>query len=106
MKYILTNIQYEDAIIHYLNEMYGDLEEYETDKHPNIIFFIKDKKVYMEQELESGYLMVDYYTIWTDLKTLFGLEYNEIQGIISKWVEETYKSKGVTPHAADVREYP
>ena len=97
MKYIITESKLEKAIIHFLNKSYGDLKEYKTDEYPNSIFYIKDKKVYMEQNLKSDYLWVDYYTIWVDLEGWFSLEYDEIQSIISKWVEESYNMRGVTP---------
>ena len=96
MKYIITESKLDRVVIKYLNKEYGDLEEYTTDKRPDNVFFVKDKKVYMEQDLKNGYLYVDYYTIWTDLKNIFGLERHEIQRIIKKWVEETYKLRGVT----------
>ena len=87
----------ENVVIKYLNKMYGDLEEYKTDKHPDSVFFVKGKKIYMEQDLENDDLWIDYYTIWKDLRNTFSLEDDEIQSIISKWVEETYKLRGVTP---------
>ena len=87
----------ENVVIKYLNKMYGDLEEYKTDKHPDSVFFVKGKKIYMEQDLENDDLWIDYYTIWSDLENTFLLEYDEIQSIITKWVEETYKLRGVTP---------
>ena len=96
MKYIITENQLEDGIIHYLNEMYGDLEEYRIDEYPDTVLFVRGNEVYMEQELESGRIYVDYDTIWTDLKTIFSLEEHEIKEIITKWVEETYKLEGVT----------
>ena len=100
MKYIITESKLEQVVIKYLNKVYGDLEEYRTDGVPDSVFFVKGKKIYMEQELESGRLYVDYYTIWTDLKTIFSLETPEIQSIIIKWVEETYKLRGVTTFIA------
>jgi hypothetical protein len=98
MKYIITESKLEQVVIKYLNKFYGDFEEYRTDEVPDSVFFVKGKKIYMEQKLESGRLYVDYYTIWTDLKTIFSLETPEIQSIITKWVEETYKLRGVTTH--------
>ena len=97
MKYIITENQNEKLIIKYLNNEYGDLKEYRTDEHPNTIFYVKDNKVYMEQDLENGNLWIDYYTIWTELETIFGLEDDKIRRIITKWVEETYNIEGVTP---------
>ncbi len=106
MKYIITESKLEQVVIKYLNKAYGDLEEYRTDEYPNSIFYVKDKKVYMEQDLETfevGMLWVDYNTIWSDLKNIFGLESPEIKHIITKWAEETYKLKDVTPNIVSLR---
>ena len=91
------NNKLEHIVIKYLNKFYGDLEEHRTDRYLNIIFFVKNKKVFMEQDLENGRLWVDYDTIWSDLVDTFSLEYDEIQSIIIKWVEVTYNLRGVTP---------
>ena len=91
------NNKLEHIVIKYLNKLYGDLEEHRTDRYLNIIFFVKNKKVFMEQDLENGRLWVDYDTIWSDLVDTFSLEYDEIQSIIIKWVEVTYNLRGVTP---------
>jgi hypothetical protein len=99
MKYIITENQLEDGVIYYLNEMYGDLEEYRTDEYPHKVFYMKGDNLYMEHNLKNGRLWVDTDTIWTDLKTIFSLENPEIQNVITKWVEETYKIQGVTPIA-------
>jgi len=91
------NNKLEHIIIKYLNKVYGDLGEYRKNDYPNSVFFVKSKKVYMEQDLKNRRLYVDYGTIWSDLEDTFSLERGEIKSIISKWVEETYKLKGVTP---------
>ena len=91
------NQKIEHTAIKYLDEFYGDLEEYTTDKRPDSVFFVKDKKVYMEHDLKNGYLFVDYDTIWQDLETIFSSEITENQRIITKWVEDTYNIEGVTP---------
>jgi hypothetical protein len=85
--------------------MYGDLEEYRTDEYPDRVIYIKDKIVYMELNSENGDLWVDLDTIWTDLKTIFSLKAHEIQSIITKWVEETYNLKGVTPDDVELCEF-
>ena len=105
MKYIITENQNEKLIIKYLNNEYGDLKKIKTDRYPNSIFFVKDKKIYMEQDLKNGYLWIDYFTIWKDLRTIFSIEDDEIRNIITKWVEETYKLRGVTPQMTHVYVY-
>jgi hypothetical protein len=97
MKYIITENKMGKVILHFLNTGYGDLTEYRTDEYPNSIFYMKDNKVYMEQDKKNGVLWVDEESIWADLKEWFSLERNDSQSIIKKWVEETYNIKGVTP---------
>jgi len=99
MKYIITESQFEDSAIYYLNEMYGDLEEYITDEEPDRVLYMKNDKVYMELEVASegyNYLYVEYETIWGDLKNMFSLKTDEIRQIITKWMEETYHLDGNT----------
>ena len=92
----MTN-KMEQVIFHFLNKMYGDLTEYKTDEYPDSIFYIRGKKVYMIQDMKNGELWVEYYTIWQDLKMWFSLNYQDIQSVITKWVEETYNIRGLTP---------
>ena len=96
MKYIITESKLDRVIIKYLNRFYGDLEEYRTDEYPDRVFYVKDKKVYMEFKSENGNLWIDYDTIWEDLKTVFSLKFIKMEHIITKWVEDTYKLKDVT----------
>ena len=104
MKYIITENQNEKLIIKYLNKEYGDLEEYKTDEEPVSLLFVKDKIVYMELRLRNQWLMVNYSTIWEDLKNIFGIEYGgERALIITKWVKETYKLRGITPYINSIR---
>jgi len=91
------NNKLEHIVLKYLNKVYGDLEECIHDKYPNSIYFVKGKKVYMEQDLKNRRLYVDYGIIWSDLGDTFSLKYNEIQSTITKWVEETYNLRGFTP---------
>ena len=100
LKYLLylcqmENIAFENGVIHYLNEMYGDLAEYTTDKRPNRVFYVKDNRAYMEKMLRSNVLWVDYDTIWEDLENIFGLDRYESQYIITNWVKETYNLRGI-----------
>lgn len=106
MKYIITESKLEQVAIKYLNNVYGDLKEYTTEKHPNRVFYMKDDKVYMELEMELDYdvIWVEYETIWGELETIFSLKKPEIQEIITKWVKETYKLRGIRPHPIRVDE--
>ena len=77
-------------IIKYLNSEYGDLEQYETEKYRELIFFMKDGKVIFDYNKKNGYVAVSYDKIWSFLKNFFGLKYEEIQGLTKEWVEEHY----------------
>ena len=79
------------AVLKYLNSEYGDLEPYETDKHPNHIFFMKDGELIFDYNKKNGIVIFSYDKIWSFLKSFFGLEYKEIQDITKEWVEEHYK---------------
>mgnify|MGYP003704531233 FL=1 len=100
MKYIITEGQNDKIIIRYLNSEYGDLEEYRTDKYPKSVFYVKDKKVYMEMGLGDYLLWVDHYSIWEDLINIFSLDDEEIERIITKCVEERYNIYGIPPLGA------
>ena len=97
MRYIITENKLEKVIIKYLNRFYGDLKEYTREKSPNSVYLVKDNKVYMELDTKYNGLYVDYTTIWEDLINIIGGKYDEIKRIIKKWVEETYKLRGVSP---------
>jgi len=92
------NNKIEHIAIKYLNKLYGDLEEYRTEDN---LFFIKGKKVYMEQDLTDGGLWICYDLIWGDLKDTFSLEFDDIQSIIKKWVKVTYNLNNVNPCLLD-----
>ena len=100
MKYIITETKLDNVVIKYLNKMYGDLEEYRKDSYPDSVFFVKDKKVFMEQELKYNELWINN-TIWKDLEDTFSLEYDEIQSIITKWAEDTYNLRDVISNFAN-----
>ena len=97
MKYIITENKLEQVILHFLNKGYGDLTEYRDDEYPDAIFYIRGKKVYMEQEVDNGRLLVDYGTIWKDLENWFSMDDNDIEYVIKKWVEVAYNLRDVRP---------
>ena len=96
MKVIITESQKNIAIIKYLNSEFSDLTPYETEKYPDYIFFMKDGEVVFDYNKENGVVYISYDKIWSFLKNFFGLEYEEIQGLTKKWVEEHYKLRVIT----------
>ena len=79
------------AVLKYLNTIYGDLTPFETDKHPNFIFFMKDGEVIFDYNKKNGKVYISYDRIWSFLESFFGLKYEEIQDLTKEWVEEHYK---------------
>ena len=80
----------------WLTDNYGDLEEYETDKYPNNIFYMKDGEVILDYNRKNGDCRINYYEIWSFLKSVFQLDFEEIQDITKEWVEEHYKLRVTT----------
>ena len=93
----LLKSKLEKSAIRYLNEMYGDLEVYRTDKFPDCVYFVKDGRFYMRQDLGGSRLYIDNDTMWSELENIFGLNRDEIKHIITKWAEQTYNLIGVIP---------
>ena len=77
----------------WLTNNYGDLEEYETDKYPDYIFYIKGGKMMLQYNQKNGYCYINLREIWSFLKLMFSMEYDEIQKVTKEWVEEHYKLK-------------
>jgi hypothetical protein len=95
MKYIITESKLNKTILKWLNSEYGDLTPYETEEYTDYIFFKKNDTVIFDYNKKNGVVTISYDHIWSFLENFFGLEYEEIQDLIKKWVEEHYKL-GVT----------
>ena len=83
-------------IIKYLNSEYPELEQFETEKYPDYIFFMKDGEVVFDYNKKNGLVVVSYDKIWSFLKSFFDLEHKEIQVLTKEWVEEHYKLRSTT----------
>jgi len=47
------------------------------------------------------------YSFWTEFSELFSLEYREAQSFITRWIEDTYRLKGIdTPFPLQMFESP
>ena len=80
----------EHIVIKYLNREYGDLAKHKPSENSYMLFFVRGRMTFMELKCRSQILLVDHSTIWSDLVNTFGLEENEIQNIIVKWLNHTY----------------
>ena len=84
------------AIIKWLNLEYGDLTPYETKEYRDYIFYNKDGEVIFYYNKKNKYVFISNNKIWSFLENFFGLEYDEIQDLTKKWVEEHYKLRVTT----------
>ena len=73
------------------------LEIVTSKKYPGSIFFIKDGFVVMEQDKKYQDFYFDYDEIWSFFESVFGMEYQQIEEVLSYWLEETLKLKDYTP---------
>ena len=87
---------YENNPLEYLDN-FKDLEIVKSEKYPNSIFYRKTGKVVMEQNKQTKRFWFDYDEIWSFFEKVFGMEYQEIQELLTKWLEETFNLEGYTP---------
>ena len=95
MKYIITESQYNKAIDEFITFQLEPHEEKTSKKYPNSIFWVKDGEVIVEIQ-KSKYFWVKH-EIWSTISSMFSLEYEETQEVISEWLEEHYKLGLLTP---------
>jgi hypothetical protein len=97
----------KNKIIKYLNSEYPELEQFETEKYPDYIFFMKDGKFIFYYNKKNGSVGISYDKIWSFLESFFGIEYEEIQDLTKQWVEEHYKlDVTTTPKEAVILDVP
>lgn len=88
---VITDSRLEKIVINWLNDKYGDLESYETDKHPNHIFYIKDGKIILEYSKINNFLYVSYDEIWSVLESYFNMNYDQVKEILTIWVGQEFQ---------------
>ena len=100
MKIIITENKLEKSSIHWLIKNYGDLESSEN-THPFYVVYKKGDKVIFAYNERYNKVYISYDEIWSFFEKFFGMEYEQIQDIIKKWVKENYKLKISQVHWTD-----
>jgi len=97
MKYIITENKLDKVVITWLNNKFGNLKP--IVKVGRTIYVNEDRLplFYYYQEIKNGDVHINYDEIWSFLESFFGIEYEQIEGIIKQWLRETYNLKGLTP---------
>ena len=60
MKIIITESRLERLGINWLNNNFGDLKPYETEKYPNQVFYRKGKEIIFKYNKKNGQVFVNY----------------------------------------------
>ncbi len=87
---------YQDNPLEFLNQ-FNDLTPVEKGEG---IFYVDENRLplfYYYKDEKNGYVYINVGRIWSFFEDVIGLEYDEIQGIMEKWLEEVYNIKGLTP---------
>ena len=81
----------------WLNNNFGNLKPIVMD---NKTCYVNEDRLplfYYYQDEKNGYGYINYYEIWSFLESIFGMNYQQVRGVIRDWLEETYNLKGLTP---------
>lgn len=69
----------------------------DKEKYPNSTFGFVDDKCLWEYDSKNRYLWIDYYRVWSVLRTEYQLNDYDVQRLIKTLVEEYFNCEGVTP---------
>ena len=98
MKYIITENKLDKVALTWLNNNFGDLTP--SVKDGIVSYLDKNRKpfffYYEDEDKKNRYVHVNYNKIWY-LKSMFGMDYYQIQNILEYWLGETYNVRGLTP---------
>ena len=90
---------YENNPLEFLDN-FKDLETVEHPDYPNYpnsILFKKNGVVVMLQDMKFKRFWFDYDNIWSFFERVFDMKYQQIQGVLKQWLEETLNLEGYTP---------
>jgi hypothetical protein len=97
MKIIITESSRDRLVLKWLNREFGDLTP--VVKGNRTYYVDKDRLplFYYYQDEKNGYVNISYDRMWVFFNSIFGLNYLQIQEILTIWLEETYNLRGLTP---------
>ena len=96
MKIIIAESKLERVAINWLNDNYGNLEPYETEKYPNQVLYRKGKEIIFSYNKKNGQVFVNYQEVWSFFKSFLGLENEQIRDLIKVWMEKRYNLRVTT----------
>lgn len=100
MKYIISENKINKIVSSWMNQNFSEdqLKLATYRQNPNIVLFKKNGKVVMEMDMEDKHFGFDYDEIWSFFESVFGMEYEQIQEVLSQWLADDFKVDGYTPH--------
>jgi hypothetical protein len=100
MKFIITENRLNNVALSWMNKNFSpdQLEIAKFKEYPNSIFFKKDGVVVMEQDKKYKDFYFDYNDIWSFFESFFGMKYEQVQEVLSYWIDDTFKLKGFTAY--------
>ena len=94
---ILTEKLLKETCIDWLNENYSGLEVVDSKDRPgSVLYRYVPKDNILLYDKKKREVWVRYKLIWAFFKDYFGLDEQEIKGIIEEWLSETYNLRGIT----------
>lgn len=77
--------------------LFDDLEQVHSLEEENwVLFRYKKGENLMIYDRKSEDVYINYYEIWSFLEDKFGLNYDDIQSLTQKWLDEVNNLRGVT----------
>ncbi len=100
------DILYKHAFNNDYNEflnLFNNLEVVQSERELDWMLyrFEKDKNI-MAYDKKNRYVYINYNVLWSFFDSGFDIKFDDIQGIMTKWLDEVYNLRGVTPHPQNV----
>lgn len=100
MKYLIIESKVREIALKWMDDNFS-LNQLDIIKnipeYPTSIFYKKNGKVFMEQQLDSKYFWFDYDEIWSFFKQFLGMTGSEIKTVLKIWLKKTLKLEKYTP---------
>ena len=98
----LYRVAFNNDYNEFLN-LFNNLEVVQSEKKPKFILYRFEKRNnIMVYDTKNNYINLNYKVIWSFFEIGIGLEYDETQDIIKKWLDEVYNLRGIRPSSNDL----
>jgi hypothetical protein len=96
MNTLVDKPQLVRVVIQYLNMKFGNLTPKTSSEFPDSVFYVdSDNEIMMEYDEKNEFVWVHYDHIWLKIRSLFSLEYDDIQSIMKVWLERDYNLRKI-----------